>query len=65
LTEDGCIPDFAGQLNEYKPGKARITFNLPRNAFIMEEMHFIARMKTKLGNPYITQVKHYLAIENK
>ncbi|MTI23301.1 toxin-antitoxin system YwqK family antitoxin [Fulvivirga sp. RKSG066] len=63
-VDEGCIPHYAIPLGSHKAGKAIVRYDLPPNAYIMEEMNFIAKVKTKLGNPYIIETSHNLAIEN-
>jgi len=65
LLEDGCIPHYAIPIGAGEDGTAKVNYKLPPNAFIMEEMHFIAKIETTLGNPYIIETSHYLAIENR
>lgn len=63
--DGGCIPHYAINLGVDNPGEASMVFELKPNQFVMEEMHFIAKVKTKLGNPYIVEASHYLALENR
>lgn len=65
LTEDGCLPHYAIALGETAPGEIEVKYELPEQHFVMEELHFIANVKTKLGNPYVVETSHYLAIENR
>lgn len=65
LTKEGCIAKKVGSLTNYKPGIARLKYNLPPNAYMMEEITIMAVVTTKLGNPYITIGKYNLAIENR
>lgn len=65
LTKEGCIAKKVGALSNYKPGVLRLTYNLPPNAYVMEEVLILAVATTKLGNPYITTAKYNLAIENR
>lgn len=65
LSEEGCIAKGAMSRSNHKPGVMKISYNLPTNAFIMEELSIVAVAKTKLGNPYVTFTKHNLAIENR
>lgn len=65
LNDDGCLPHYAIALGETAPGEIEVKYELPEQHFVMEELNFIAKVETKLGNPYIIQTSHYLAIENK
>lgn len=65
LTKGGCPDEDVFKMNTTKPGILEITYNLKPGMFMMEELNFIAEVKTKLGNPYITQKKYNLAVENK
>jgi len=65
LTDEGCLPHYAIALGETAPGEIEVKYELPEQHFVMEELHFIAKVKTRLGNPYIIETSHYLAIENK
>ncbi len=65
LTDDGCMPHYAIDLGVSAPGEIEVKYELPEQHFVMEELNFIADVKTKLGNPYIIETSHYLAIENK
>lgn len=64
LDTDGCLLNELENFYSPRPGVAEITFELPPGTFIMKEFNVIARGKTKLGNPYITQRTLNLAIEN-
>lgn len=66
LLEGNCLSNFMGNIFEGKQkGVAELNFNLPPGTFIMEEINIVAKVKTRLGNYYITQKKHHLAIENR
>ncbi|QSE98378.1 toxin-antitoxin system YwqK family antitoxin [Fulvivirga lutea] len=65
LSEEGCLVTEFGARSNYKPGVMKLTYNLPEGTFVMEEIKVLAVVKTRLGNPYITQAKHNLAIENR
>ncbi len=64
LNENGCPPmeDFI-YTSSY--GVAELEFFLPMGGFMMDEINFIARVKTTQGNYYIAQKKYNLAIENR
>lgn len=65
LDEMGCLKGGIMNLQPQNPGVLEIKYQLGPGMFIMEELHFIAVVKTKLGNPFVT-TKHYnLAIENR
>ncbi len=65
LSKDGCLLSDHGARSNYKPGVLKLSYNLPAGGFVMEEVRILAVVKTKLGNPYITEAKHNLAIENR
>jgi hypothetical protein len=46
-------------------GVGKLFYVIPPGAFEMEQMNIIAKVKTDLGNYYITQAKYNLAIENR
>lgn len=46
-------------------GVGKLFYVVPPGGFEMERMNIIAKVKTDLGNYYITQVTHNLAIENR
>ncbi len=46
-------------------GVGRIYYSLPPGAFVMEQLNLIAKVKTDLGNYYITQRAYNLAAENR
>lgn len=64
LSKDGCLIEEFGSRSNYKPGVLRLSYTLPPNAFIMEELSILAVVKTNLGNQYVTTAKYNLAIEN-
>ncbi len=64
LDENGCMVNELENFYSPRKGVAEITFDLPPGGFIMKEFNIIAKGKTKLGNPYITQRRLNLAIEN-
>lgn len=65
LGANGCLEGGEPSTSQNESGVFEVKFNLPENAFIMEELHFVAEITTTLGNPYITYTKHNLAIENR
>lgn len=48
-----------------KYGKADITYNVAPGTFIMDKINVIAKIKTPLGNYYITQRSFNVAAENR
>ena len=64
LDENGCMLNELENFYSPRPGIAEIALELPPGSFIMKEFNVIAKGKTKLGNPYITQRKLNLALEN-
>lgn len=66
LLEGNCLSNFMGNIFEgNERGVGEITYTLPSGAFLMEEINIIAKVKTKLGNYYITQRKYNVAAENR
>ena len=65
LGAGGCLQGGEPSTSLKDPGVLEVKFNLPENAFIMEELDFVAEITTTLGNPYIVNTKHNLAIENR
>lgn len=65
LTEAGCIPHYLLPIGPVKGGKAEVIYELPVGTYVMEELNFIAKIKTKLGNYFITEKSHYLAVEHR
>ncbi|ELR71011.1 24-amino acid repeat protein [Fulvivirga imtechensis AK7] len=65
LDEQGCISADAMRLEPQRPGVLDIKYHLGPGMFIMEELNIIAVVQTRLGNPYITEKKYNLAIENR
>ncbi|MEM6523635.1 MAG: toxin-antitoxin system YwqK family antitoxin [Bacteroidota bacterium] len=64
LDENGCMLNELDNFYSPRPGLAEITFELPPGSFMMKEFNVIAKGKTVLGNPYITQRTLNLALEN-
>jgi antitoxin component YwqK of YwqJK toxin-antitoxin module len=46
-------------------GVGELVFNLPKGMFVMDEISIVAKVKTPLGNYYVTEKKYNLAIENR
>jgi hypothetical protein len=65
LTDGKYIGDNAGKVWKVKNGVGKLEFKLSSGMFIMEEMHFIAKVKTFQGNYYITETTYHLAAENR
>lgn len=64
--EDGCINSSLEQIYQTpKKGVSEISIYLPPGAFLMEEINIVAKVKTALGNYYVTQRKYNVAIENR
>lgn len=66
LANGGCLPKsisniFLGN----KKGSGEIVYHLPPGSFLMEEVNIIAKVKTKMGNYYITQRKYNVAAETR
>lgn len=47
-----------------KNGVVQLTYTVAPGSFYMEQLNFICKSTTKLGNPYITQKTFNLSIEN-
>ncbi len=47
-----------------KDGKGKREFYVPPGQFVMEKITILAMTKTKMGNVYVTEKTHNLAIEN-
>ncbi len=63
---DGCINSSLEQVYETPDkGVSEISIYLPQGTFLMEEINIVAKVKTALGNYYITQRKYNVAIENR
>lgn len=66
LVEGNCLPNSIGDIFPGKKrGSGQIVYRLPRGSFLMEEVNIIAKVKTKMGNYYITQRKYNVAAENR
>lgn len=65
LDKNGCIKDDAMKVMPQKPGVLDLKYNLGPGMFMMETINIIAVVETRLGNPYVTQKKYNLAIENR
>ena len=65
LTDGKYIGDEAGKVWKVENGVGRLDFALQPGMYLMEELHFIAKVKTYQGNFYITEITHHLAIDNK
>lgn len=65
LTKGGCLDSGLFKMTDTNRGVLEITYDLNPGMFMMDELNFVAEVKTTLGNPYIIQRKYNLAIENK
>lgn len=65
LDKNGCIKDDAMKVMAQKPGVLDLKYSLGPGMFMMETINIIAVVETRLGNPYVTQKKYNLAIENR
>jgi antitoxin component YwqK of YwqJK toxin-antitoxin module len=63
-TDSNGCPEYKDYLYT-KNGVSESEFFIPPGGFMMQELNFIARVKTLQGNYYITQKKFNLAIENR
>lgn len=64
---DGCWNDELVLLEssrEHK-GEGLDEYYIPRGGFIMQEINIVAKVKTRLGNYYITERKYNLAVDNR
>lgn len=64
LTADGCISNDLLWLSSNTPGMLDLVYDVPPGMFMMKELTFTAQVKTKLGNPFITQKRYNLALDN-
>ncbi|MEM9856854.1 MAG: toxin-antitoxin system YwqK family antitoxin [Bacteroidota bacterium] len=64
LDENGCMLNELENFYSPRPGLAEISFELPPGSAINRVFNVIAKGKTVLGNPYITQRTLKLMIEN-
>jgi hypothetical protein len=64
---DNCMTEMLEyeKIHETSRGVAEFDYNLPAGFFVMEEFPVIAKVKTALGNYYITTKTHNVAIENR
>jgi hypothetical protein len=65
LTDGKYIGDNAGQVWKVENGVGKMEYKVVSGMFIMEELHFIAKVKTVQGNYYITEANYHLAVENR
>ncbi|MBL6449889.1 toxin-antitoxin system YwqK family antitoxin [Fulvivirga sp. 29W222] len=65
LDSNGCISDDAMKVMPQRPGVLDLKYNVGPGMFMMEKLNIIAVVETKLGNPYVLERKHNLAIENR
>lgn len=65
LDSAGCISEEAMKVEPQKPGVLELKYNLGPGMFLMEEMNIVAVVQTRLKNPFITQRKYNLSIENR
>ncbi|MEL7005914.1 MAG: toxin-antitoxin system YwqK family antitoxin [Bacteroidota bacterium] len=63
LTDGGCKNDDLLPISPKSPGEMEVVINLAEGQFVMQELNFVAEVRTKLGNPYILQTRYNLAIE--
>jgi len=65
LTATGCL-DISKCREIYTPkkGKCSLEYHLVPGAFVMEELHLIAVVKTAQSNTYITTTSYNLSISN-
>lgn len=68
LEANGCFGDKVKRLwpsSSTQKGIVEVDYYLPRGAFIMESINIIAKVKTPLGNYYISQRTYNVAAENR
>lgn len=65
LDSNGCISESAIMVKPQQPGVLDLKYNIGPGMFVMEKLNIIAVVETKLGNPYVLERKHNLAIENR
>ncbi|HYC85285.1 MAG TPA: hypothetical protein VEB86_08690 [Chryseosolibacter sp.] len=64
LTDGRYIGKQAEKLFVDRQGRASIVYNLAPGDFVMEKINIIAKIRTDLGNSYITQIPYTVAIKN-
>ncbi len=66
LTKEKTIDSDSKKIwNTDKNGKAKIDYPVMRGTFIMDKIHLIAKIKTPLGNYYITERDYNVAAESR
>ncbi|MEO1051344.1 MAG: toxin-antitoxin system YwqK family antitoxin [Bacteroidota bacterium] len=65
LNEEGFLEDRLFRTYPQRNGVMELKYNLPKGTFVMETLHIIANVKTRLGNPYIITHSFNLAAENR
>jgi antitoxin component YwqK of YwqJK toxin-antitoxin module len=66
LTKEKTIdPNSKKIWNTDKNGNAKIEYPVMRGTFIMDKIHLIAKIKTPLGNYYITERDYNVAAESR
>ena len=65
LTPSGCFDKIKSrEIYTPKKGKCSLEYHLVPGAFVMEELHIIAVVKTAQSNSYITTTSYNLSISN-
>jgi hypothetical protein len=62
---DGYIGKDCELVYETSPSKGKIDYSLGPGEFLMKKLNIIAKIKTDLGNYYITQKTYNLAVQNR
>jgi len=65
LTQGKYVSADAEKIYMENSSTARIDYPLGPGEFLMKTINVIAKVKTELGNTYITQKKYNLAVENR
>ncbi|HEY8934920.1 MAG TPA: hypothetical protein VIM65_06845 [Cyclobacteriaceae bacterium] len=65
LTDGLYLGEDASQMYPVKKGVLNKEYYVPQGGFRMEQVSFIAKLKTSQGNYYFTKASYNLAVENR
>lgn len=65
LTDGKYIGKDCERLYVIRDGVARVDYNVGLGDFLMDDINIIAKVKTDLGNYFITQRRYNIAIDNR
>lgn len=64
LAQGGCFdPKLAIAIDKIGPGRSALEFDVAPGTFSMQQLNIIAKVRTALGNTYLTERAHNLSIE--